>query len=157
PRHQAPTFNIVVNEVPVQELLFALARDSELNVDIHPDIRGRVSLNVVDQALPVILERLARQVDLTYKLDNDVLIIRPDRPGLRSYKIDYVKMSRDTAGCIGAAAEMASTGVAATVGATGAGAAGSNTASTNNSSRTAVTSESKNHFWHTLVRNVQDI
>ena len=70
---KALTYSVVVNEVPVKEILFALARESKLNVDIHPSIQGRVTLNAVDQTLPAILERLARQVDLTYKMENNVL------------------------------------------------------------------------------------
>src|SRR5258705_2299173 len=30
------TYSVVVNEVPVKELLLALARDSKQNIDIHP-------------------------------------------------------------------------------------------------------------------------
>ncbi len=90
---KALTYSVVVNEVPVKEILFALARESKLNVDIHPAIQGRATLNAVEQTLPAILERLARQVDLTYKMENNVLYISPDQPVLRIYKIDYVNMS----------------------------------------------------------------
>jgi MSHA biogenesis protein MshL len=162
PRPKEQTYSVVVNEVPVKEILFALARESKLNIDIHPSIQGRVTLNAVDQTLPAILERLARQVDLTYKVDGNVLIIKPDQPVLRTYKVDYVNMSRDTKGYIGAAAEIASTGQAAATGggSAGGGASSSSSASgntANNSSRTSVTSESKNHFWETLISNIEDI
>lgn len=43
------TYSVVVNNVRVQELLFALARDAKLNVDIHPGISGTVTLNAIDQ------------------------------------------------------------------------------------------------------------
>ena len=54
---KAQTYSVVVNEVPVKEILFALARESKLNIDIHPSIQGRATLNAVDQTLPAILER----------------------------------------------------------------------------------------------------
>ena len=38
PAARPETYSVVVNNVRVQELLFALARDARLNVDIHPDI-----------------------------------------------------------------------------------------------------------------------
>jgi len=144
--------------VPVKEILFALARESKLNVDIHPDIQGRVTLNAVDQTMPAILERLAKQVDLTYHMDGNVLFISPDRPVLRTYKIDYVNMSRDTKGFIGSATEISSTGQSASTGLNGQ----STTTSTsgngaNNSSRTAVTSESNNHLWESLIQNIKDL
>ncbi len=157
------TYSVVVNEVPVKEILFALARESKLNIDIHPSIQGRVTLNAVDQTLPAILERLARQVDLTYRMEGNVLYIVPDQPVLRIYKVDYVNMNRDTKGFIGAAAEISSTGQGANIsggaggqGATGGGLGGAGGTS-NNSSRTAVTSESKNHLWESLIINIKEL
>ncbi len=51
------------------DLLFALARDAKLNVDIHPGITGYVSLNAIDQTLPQLLTRIAKQVDMRFELD----------------------------------------------------------------------------------------
>nr|WP_294839853.1 pilus (MSHA type) biogenesis protein MshL [uncultured Methylotenera sp.] len=153
-----PVYSIVVYDTPVKEVLFAIARDSKLNIDIHPAIQGRVTLNAVDQTLPAILERLSKQVDLTYNVKGNVLTITPDQPVLRTYKVDYVNMNRDTTGFIGAAAEISSTGRAATT-----NAGGTTTATTtsgggaNNSSRTSVTSESKNHLWESLIQNLKEL
>jgi len=150
PKAKAQLYSIVVYDTPVKEVLFAIARDSKLNIDIHPSIQGRVTLNAVDQTLPAILERLSKQVDLTYKIQENVLIITPDQPVLRTYAVDYVNMSRDTTGFIGAAAEITSTGQGALDSASGGG-------GSSNSSRTSVASESKSHFWDTLERNIKDI
>jgi general secretion pathway protein D len=153
-----PVYNIVVYDTPVKEVLFAMARDSKINIDIHPALQGRITLNAVDQTLPAILARISKQVDLSYKFENDVLMISPDQPELRTYKIDYVNMSRDTTGFIGAAAEISSTGQSATTG-VGGNSTIVNTSGNgaNNSSRTAVNSESKNKFWETLEKNIKDI
>jgi MSHA biogenesis protein MshL len=153
---KAQTYSVVVNEVPVKEILFALARESKLNIDIHPSIQGRVTLNAVDQTLPAILERLARQVDLTYKFENNVLYITPDQPVLRMYKVDYVNMSRDTKGFIGSASEISSTGQSASTGSGGQSSSSSGNGA-NNSSRTSVDSVSKNHLWESLIQNIKDI
>ncbi|MDX9951984.1 MAG: pilus (MSHA type) biogenesis protein MshL [Methylophilaceae bacterium] len=157
PKAKEQTYSVVVNEVPVKEILFALARESNLNIDIHPAIQGRVTLNAVDQTLPAILERLAKQVDLTYKIENNVLNITPDHPVLRTYKIDYVNMSRDTKGFIGAAAEISSTGQSATTGSGGTSVTTSASGGANNSSRTSVTSESQNRFWENLEKNIKEL
>jgi general secretion pathway protein D len=149
---KAQTYSVVVNEVPVKEILFALARESKLNIDIHPAIQGRVTLNAVDQTLPAILERLAKQVDLTYKMENGVLYIAPDSPVLKTYQINYVNMQRTTKGGISVANEIASSQVAATSG-NGGGSSGNG----NNTSTTSVESESKNYFWDSLIQNIKDI
>ena len=154
---KAQTYSVVVNEVPVKEILFALARESKLNIDIHPSIQGRVTLNAVDQSLPAILERLAKQVDLTYRMDGNVLYIVPDQPVLRIYKVDYVNMNRDTKGFIGAAAEISGTGQSASTGANGSTTATSSGNGAKNSSSTVVDSISKNHLWESLIQNIKEL
>lgn len=159
PKAKEPVYSIVVYDTPVKEVLFAIARDSKLNVDIHPAIQGRVTLNAVDQTLPAILERLSKQVDLTYTVKGNVLTIMPDQPVLRSYKVDYVNINRDTVGFIGSAAEIAGIGQGATTGSAGGSTQSSGGAAnrSGNSSRTAITSESKNHLWESLIQNIKDL
>ena len=141
---------MVVNEVPVKEILFALARESKLNIDIHPSIQGRATLNAVDQTLPAILERLARQVDLTYKMEGNTLFIAPDLPVLRTYKIDYVNMNRDTKSFIGADGQISSS---AQIG----DKTSTNGNGANNSSRTSIDSTSSNHLWESLKKNIEEL
>ena len=161
PKTKEPVYSIVVYDTPVKEVLFAIARDGNLNVDIHPAIQGRVTLNAVDQTLPAILERISKQVDLTYKLQGNVLTIAPDQPVLRTYKVDYVNMSRDTKGFIGVDGQISSSSQSS--GSTGSSSTNTGTTTSsagngaNNSSRTSVTSESKGRFWETLEKNITDI
>ena len=112
PRTKEQTYSVVVSDVPVREILFALARDGKLNVDIHPDITGNVTLNAVEQTLPAILERISRQIDLRYRFEGNVLSIMADTPTLRTYTVNYVNMKRDTVSSIGVAAQISSTGSA---------------------------------------------
>src|SRR6185295_9176215 len=69
PATRPETYSVVVNNVRVQDLLFALARDAKLNVDIHPGVTGSVTLNAIDQTLPQLLGRISRQVDMRYEMD----------------------------------------------------------------------------------------
>ena len=101
PAARPETYSVVVNNVKVQELLFALARDAKLNVDIHSGITGSVTLNAINQTLPQLLERISKQVDMRYEIDGPNLAVMPDTPYLRIYKIDYVNMDRDTTSTVG--------------------------------------------------------
>ena len=83
PAARLETYSVVVNNVRVQDLLFALARDAKLNVDIHSDITGTVTLNAIDQTLPQLLARIARQVDMRYEIDGQNLTVMRDTPFLR--------------------------------------------------------------------------
>ena len=146
PATKAETFSVVVNEVPARDLLFALARDAKVNVDVHPGIAGNVTLNAINQTLPQLLNRIARQVDIRWEMDGKNLSVLPDTAFLRIYKIDYVNMSRVSDTTVSVATEIGSTGRGATTGG-GGGTGGSN-------SSTVVTSQSANRFWDSLSQNV---
>ena len=142
-------YTVVVNGVPVNELLFALARDAKINVDIDPSIQGVVTLNAVDQTLPQLLKRISRQVNIRYEFDKDNLIISPDNPYFRTYKVDYLNIARDTSNSVTISTQIAST--------SGGGDTTSGGGGGGNNSTTEVTSEAKNHFWGNLVQNVRAI
>jgi general secretion pathway protein D len=151
PSHKpkAEKYSVVVNNVPVQELLFALARDAKINVDVHADIKGMVTLNAIDQTLPQLLARISKQVDMRYELDGQTLLVQPDSPYLKTYKVDYVNMTRDSSNTVKLATQIATTG-SSPAGSGGSGAG-------DNNSSTSITSTSNNRFWPTLVANIQDI
>jgi len=142
-------FTVEVHDVPVRELLFALVRDAGMNVDVHPEVSGTATLNVIDQTLPQILARLARQVDIRWEIQGPNLIVVPDKAFLRTYKIDYVNISRKSLGEVSVATAISTTGNPATGGGGGGG-------GTNNST-TSLTQESNNLFWQTLLSNIGGI
>jgi len=154
PALKPETYSVVVNSVNVQELLFALARDAKLNVDVNPGIKGVVTLNAIDQTLPQLLTRIAKQVDMRWELDGPNLLVMPDTPYLRVYKVDYLNMERTTSGTVGVSSQI-SGGAAA--GAGGAGGGGAGGGSSSNTSSTTVDNKSSNRFWQTLVENIKDI
>jgi len=139
------TYSVVVNNVRAQELLFALARDARLNVDIHSDITGTVTLNAIDQTLPQLLTRMARQVDMRYEIDGQNLVVMRDTPFLRVYRVDYVNMSRDSRSVASLSTQVTATQP------------GTLTSGGQNNSTAIVNSVSVNKFWETLVANVKEI
>ena len=149
PQQYAPLYTIVVDNVPVKELLFSLARDTKYNIDISPAITGSVTLNAVNESLPSILERVARQANIRYKMEGKTLSIMPDTPYLHTYRVNYVNLSRSTDSTIGVAAKIASTG--------GAGGVNNENDRDGNSSSTTVSSKSNNNFWDVLTDNLRAI
>lgn len=155
------TYSVVVNNVKAQELLFALARDAKLNVDIHPGIQGTVTLNAIDQTLQQLLQRIAKQVDMRWELDGPNLAVMPDSPFLRTYKVDYVNMTRDASSTISANSQIASgSGSGGMSGSSGgtSGSSGSAMSGTGaNVSITRVENKIRNRFWESLEQNIKDL
>ena len=141
------TYNVVVTDVTLNQLLFALARDASINVDVHPGLSGQVTLNAIDQSLLQILDRIAAQVPIRYRFEDGLLVIEPDKPYLRTYYVDFVKLVRSSNSSSSVSTQIATTGGSA-VGETGSGDDNSNNSST------AVHSSTENLFWQHLGGNL---
>lgn len=153
PTQPLDTLSVSVIDVPVRDLLFALARDAKLNIDIHPKIEGNVTINAINQTLPQMLERIAKQVNLRYQIDGKIMTISPDLPYLRLYKVNYVNMSRESTSQITVATQIESTGGGINQSG-GSGSSGSSGQSEGNNSTTLITNKSNNNFWETLEKNI---
>jgi len=147
PAPRPETYSVVVNNVRVQDLLFALARDAKLNVDIQPGVTGVVTLNAIDQTLPQLLARISRQVDMRYELEGQTLSVMRDTPYLRVYRIDYVNLARDVVSQANLSTQVSGSGTTGTGG----------SSSTQNNSTSVVKTTSVNKFWDNLIANIKDI
>ncbi len=141
------TYSVVVNNVRVQDLLFALARDARLNVDIHPGVTGSVTINAIDQTLPQLLGRISKQVDMRYEVDGPNLQVMRDTPYLRAYKVDYVSATRNVKMQSTASTQFASGGTGAAAASPGQG----------TGSTAVVDVISSNQLWDSIVKNVTEI
>ena len=135
PSERQELYSVVMRDVAVQDLLFALARDAKLNIDIHPAITGTVTMNVSDQTLVEILDRVARQIDLRYDINGKNLSIQPDLPYLKNYRIDYPNIARNSTSAIGSSSSVG----------------GGSTSSS------SIDNTSSNKFWDTLKTNLIDL
>lgn len=153
PAAKPVTYSVVVHEVPAKELLFALARDTRHNIDVHPSIQGLVSINAVNETLPAILDRIARQIDLRYSIENGTIVVMPDTPYFHTYKLNYINLSRTTDSRIGVSTQVASTGAGVVAGNNVAAQSGAS----GNNSVTTVTTKSQNDFWDTVSDNIRKL
>jgi MSHA type pilus biogenesis protein MshL len=145
-------YSIVVNDVPVREVLFAIAKETRVNIDIHPGIEGRVTLNAIDQTIRQILTRISKQVDMRWESDGPNISVMPDSPYLKIYKVDYVNVQRDMSAGVNVSTQTAGGllgGATATP--------GSMPSPPSNTSVFVVGNASKNRFWETLEKNIKDM
>ena len=147
PAKKQETYSVIVQDLPVQEVLFALARDARINLDIQPGIEGNVTLNALDQTLEQILARMEKQIDMRHEMEDGTLSVMPDTPYLKNYRIDYVDMSRESEGLISNMAQIGTTTIPGS----------SATVTTGNNSALTIRSVSSNRFWETLTQNIKDI
>lgn len=149
-RPDLETYTVVVNDVPIRELLFSMARDARLNLDIGSDIDGNVTMNAIDQTLPKILDRISRQTNIRYQLLDNTLRVQADTPFLKTYSISYLNISRRSEGTVEVSSQIQSTGTGNVQGGQG----GASSGQSGNDSSSVVQNRSDNHFWKTLTMNV---
>ena len=146
-----PTYTIVVKEVPAVDLLFSLARDAELNLDLQADSGKRVTLNAVERPLREILDRIAEQAELRFTLRGDSLVVQDDVPFWKNYLVDYVNISRSAEGEVGVATQIATSG-----GSVGED-SGDQGDQQGNLSKTKVRNVSNSDFWASLEQGLEAI
>ena len=140
-------YTVVVNQVPLRELLFSLSRDAKINVDIDDEISDTVSLNAIDQTLPQILARISEQAEIRYEIHDRLVRIKRDNPFIRTYKIDYLNMSRDSSSSVNVSTELNATGGSTSD-------SGGGASLSNNNSASKVNNLSYHHFWESLTQNI---
>ena len=146
------TYTVAVKEVPVIDLLFSLARDANLELDLQSSGSRTVTLNAVDRPLPEILRRIAVQAGLRYTLAGNNLVIQDDVPYWQNYPVDYVNVTRDSEGEVGVATQIAATG-----GSVDEDSTQQTGDAQGNLSKTTVRNTSKNNFWAALEEGLTSV
>ncbi len=144
PAQPVETYSVVVKDVPVTDLLFSLARDAGLDLDMQASDSKTVTINATQRPLPEILDRIAEQAKLRYSMRGRNLVIQDDQPYWRSYQVDYVNIERDSQGEVGVATMISTSG--GSVGEE----MGQQQDNQGNLSKTTVRSTSTSDFWKTL-------
>jgi MSHA type pilus biogenesis protein MshL len=143
PRYLKEKFSVKVHRVPVRDLLFALARDANLDIDIAPGITGLITMNAVEQNLPTLLTRIARQTPLRFEFTGGNLLIQPDTPYLRHYPVDYVNLARSVNGAVSNNMQI--------------GASSANSIGAGSLSNTRIENTTQHRFWETLEKNLRQL
>ncbi|MBF0194906.1 MAG: pilus (MSHA type) biogenesis protein MshL [Magnetococcales bacterium] len=140
-------YTITVTEMSVRDLLFALARDAGVNIDIYPGIDGKVTLSAIDQTLPQILDRIAKQVEIRYEINEGTIIISPDMPYLKIYEVDYINIVRSSKSSNEVSTKLSNASLNSK------GSANDDS----NMSTTSLNTDTTNNFWKTLSSNIETI
>jgi len=145
------TYSVVVKDVPAADLLFSLARDAGLDLDLQTTFDKTVTMNAVERPLREILERIARHAGMRYKLLGSNLVIQDDLPYWHNYAVDYVNISRSAESEVGVATQIATAGGSV-------GEQNSRQSSRQgNISKTIVKNTSRSDFWAALELGLESL
>jgi len=156
-REKLETYTVVVNQVPVRELLFSMARDANLNLDIDNNISGKITMNAIDQTLPAILQRIESQSNITYFIEGNTIKVMADKPYLHVYSVNYLNIDRSSGGKVSISTEIGTTGTGIQTTGGGSGGSGGGSGGGDSKAESNIENESINEFWRSITKNISGI
>lgn len=98
-----PLVSIQVNQtVPIRDILFELANQAGYDIELDPRITGSIIFTARNKPFDMVVRRIADMAGLRYRFsDDDVLRVELDTPYLKTYKVDFMNISRESTGNIG--------------------------------------------------------
>ncbi len=145
-RLPSPLVTVSVNNtVSLRDLMFELAEQADVDLELDPQIRGSIIFTAKDRPFDEVVSRIADVAGLRYTFEKNVLRIEVDRPFGRSYDLDYVNISRSGTSNMTASVQLGGSG-----GSTSGG-------STSGGSSAGITSSYDADIWQELETNLEQI
>jgi MSHA biogenesis protein MshL len=89
------TFNVSVHEVDAREFFMSLVVDSQENMVVHPDVTGRISLELKNVSIPQVLSAVQKVYGYDYSKTDIGYIIYPATLQTKIFKIDRIDLLRE--------------------------------------------------------------
>ena len=137
-----PVASVSAFNAPVHQVIYEIATKFGYQVDIWQGVDGYITIIAIEQPLPVILARLTNQLGLVYEVQDNHIVIKPERPFWKQYKVDYVNIQRNKSDSI-----VMNMTVGGAVSRSGSG-------QSNAGSTSIVEIKSEHDFWGTLRANL---
>lgn len=92
-----PLVSVSVNQtVPVRDVIYEIAEQAQYDVQLDPRITGSIIFSARNRPLDSVIDRIAEIAGLRYSFDDDVLHIEVDTPYHKTYKVNYLSLTRTT-------------------------------------------------------------
>ena len=134
----------VTEDVPLKDVLFELARQAEVDIEIDPRIEGGIVFSARNRPLMTVIDRISKLAGLRYTAADNTIRIELDEAYLVKYDLPFLSLVRNTQGTIGINTQVVSPG--------GTGGTGGDTAS-----KVQVSTESLADFFGELDASLKGI
>lgn len=144
-RLPSPLVTVSVNNtVSLRDLLFELAEQADVDLELDPQIRGSVIFTAKDRPFDEVISRLCEMAGLRYTFEKNVLRVEVDRPYNKNYNVDYVNTLRTSASSMRGGVELG-------------GGGGETGATTSGGSSASIESTYDTDVWEELQTNIEQI
>ncbi|MFK7855584.1 MAG: pilus (MSHA type) biogenesis protein MshL [Granulosicoccus sp.] len=130
---------------PAESLLFALAGNAALELEINGDLTKLITIKLANKPIGYLLDKLSAQAAFAWQIEHNKLRVWSGDAYIHSYAIDYLNIDRRTQSSVGLATQVGTINAA------------DSTASIANSSETRVENVSEHHFWYSLQTDLEGL
>lgn len=90
-----PLVTVEVNQsVSLRDLMYQLAQQAEVDLELDPQIRGSLIFTAKDRPFDQVVDRIAEMAGLRYNFTNGVLRVELDRPYVKNYDVGFLNVER---------------------------------------------------------------
>ena len=151
----APRYDVHVDDAPARAFFEGLVADSSVNMMVHPDVKGRVTLSLKQVTLVEALEAARDLYGYDFRTMGHGYVIMPATMQTRVFQLNYLDLQR-----IGVSRTRVSSGqVTQNANSTSGGDTGSQDEQTQTSSTTgtAVLTRNESDFWKEIEANITSL
>lgn len=157
------SFNISVHEVDAREFFMSLVVDSQENMVVHPQVAGRISLELKNVTVPQVLSSVQKVYGYDYSKTDIGYIIYPAALQTKIFKIDRIDLLREGSSNTRVTSGQISSGSKKSYGnqsnqqSNSGGNSNLNNSNNNLTSGSWITTSSKTDFWDELQQSLTAI
>lgn len=161
-------FNLVAEQVPARTFFLSLVQDTPYNITVHPDVEGKISLQLKKVTIPEVLATVRNVYGYDFHQTNQGIEVLPATLQTRAFSVNYLDIHRG-----GASETQVSAGTLKSSGSNTGSSSNNNTGSANASNtsdsntsggtendnhiNSKITTRSKADFWTELKATVETI
>jgi len=94
PEKIEPHFDITVNRVNARSFFLSLVKDTPHNIVVHPDVMGKVTLNLKDVTIAEVIQVVYDIYGYEYEKIEAGYIVYPNKLQSRIFKVNYLNVKR---------------------------------------------------------------
>jgi MSHA biogenesis protein MshL len=89
-----PRFDISVDRAYARQFFVSLVKDTPYNMIVHPDVKGKITLNLKDVTIPEVMDMVYNLYGYDYEKITGGFIVHPNKIQSRMFKMNYLNVTR---------------------------------------------------------------